>query len=277
MSDIEDIEDIIRDDFDKEYLLLLEEIESRFDTIKRHDLIRVTSWIKKLNQITSNKEWKRNRNLHALYLLDMILNNDFKEPYNKFPPEQHVPILSKTIVKSKLSGKFAKVLLPLEAKLNENASNHKSEKSHDDKKLDMIREEPRLTFTNENATYPQNNDVSPVYSSNQNVDQIEENPIFIELKSELEKIDINNRIEILLNSIEEKNNSLERVVLEKLCLEKLLSQAKDQVNIKNQETQEKQERTVKSTYNQTFGIKQDKKPKKVNSNTNNKLNRYRFI
>ena len=38
----------------------------------------------------------------------MILNNFFEEPYNKFAPEGPLPILSKTIVKSKLSPKFWK-------------------------------------------------------------------------------------------------------------------------------------------------------------------------
>jgi hypothetical protein len=38
----------------------------------------------------------------------MILNNYYEEPYNKFAPEGPLPILSKTIVKSKLSPKFWK-------------------------------------------------------------------------------------------------------------------------------------------------------------------------
>ena len=38
----------------------------------------------------------------------MILNNYYEEPYNKFAPEGPLPILSKTLVKSKLSPKFWK-------------------------------------------------------------------------------------------------------------------------------------------------------------------------
>lgn len=49
-------------------------------------------------------------------MLDMIINNDFLEPYNKFPPESHIPILNKTVVKSKLSNKFSMILQPLEHK-----------------------------------------------------------------------------------------------------------------------------------------------------------------
>ena len=38
----------------------------------------------------------------------MIINKHFEEPYNKFAPEGPIPVLSKTIVKSKLSNKFWK-------------------------------------------------------------------------------------------------------------------------------------------------------------------------
>ena len=60
-------------------------------------------------QVTNNKEWKKNRNLHAILLLDMILNNKMEAPYTKFPPEGPVPIISKSIVKSKLSNKFSEI------------------------------------------------------------------------------------------------------------------------------------------------------------------------
>ena len=49
----------------------------------KHTKIRIQSWCKKFCQIISNTNWKRNRNLHALSLLDMILNEKFEEPYNK--------------------------------------------------------------------------------------------------------------------------------------------------------------------------------------------------
>ena len=56
--------------------------------------------------MTNNYEWRKNRNLHAICLLDMILNNRFEEPYNKFPNDGPLPLLSKPIIKSKLSKKF---------------------------------------------------------------------------------------------------------------------------------------------------------------------------
>jgi hypothetical protein len=36
----------------------------------------------------------------------MVLNNKFETPYNKFPPEGSVPIISKALVKSQLSNNF---------------------------------------------------------------------------------------------------------------------------------------------------------------------------
>jgi hypothetical protein len=39
----------------------------------------------------------------------MIINNTFEAPYNKFAPEGSIPIISKSIVKSKLSNKFNQI------------------------------------------------------------------------------------------------------------------------------------------------------------------------
>ena len=68
--------------------------------------IRVISWLKKFSQVANNIEWKKNRNLHAIYLLDMLINKRLEEPYNKMPNDSPLPILSKTLIKSKLSSKF---------------------------------------------------------------------------------------------------------------------------------------------------------------------------
>jgi hypothetical protein len=65
--------------------------------------------LKKLCQVTNNIEWKKNRNLHAICILDMLLNNKVEEPYSKFPPDGPVAIISKSIVKSRLSSKFMEI------------------------------------------------------------------------------------------------------------------------------------------------------------------------
>ena len=92
----------------------------------KHAKIRIRAWCKKLCQITTNVNWKKNRNLHALSLLDMILNGRFEEPYNKFPPDGPLTFLSLPEVKSRLSNKilsYAKLVFDSpECKKNRNES-----------------------------------------------------------------------------------------------------------------------------------------------------------
>ena len=59
----------------------------------------------------------------------MILNNRFEEPYNKFPNDGPLPLLSKPIIKSKLSKKFWLYSQYLE---NENLINSEEEFSSSD-------------------------------------------------------------------------------------------------------------------------------------------------
>ena len=77
-------------------------------TLNKYEKIRIDSWIRKMSQLTNNHEWKKNRNLHAICLLDMLINKRVEEPYCRLPPEGPLPILSKTIIKSKLTSKFWK-------------------------------------------------------------------------------------------------------------------------------------------------------------------------
>ena len=94
------------DVYDKEYVSLITDIENLSHSLDKYARLRVESWCRKFSQVTNNKEWKKNRNLHAISLLDMLINNRFEEPYNKFPPDGPLPILSKALVKSKLTKKF---------------------------------------------------------------------------------------------------------------------------------------------------------------------------
>lgn len=108
------------DDYDKEFIQLLTgklkyflyfalyilDIDNLSQEVNKHTRLRIESWCKKLCQITNNYEWRKNRNLHAICLLDNILNDRYEEPYNKFPTEGSIPLLSKSVVISKLSKKF---------------------------------------------------------------------------------------------------------------------------------------------------------------------------
>jgi len=98
--------DNITDEYDKEFISLMLTIERKSESLNKYDKLRIKNWCKKLCQVTNNIEWKKNRNLHAICILDSVLNEHFEYPYNKFPPEGSVPILNKALVKSQLSKKF---------------------------------------------------------------------------------------------------------------------------------------------------------------------------
>ena len=76
--------------------------------MNKYTKIRIESWCKKLCQIINNINWKKTRNLYAIYLLDMIINDRYEEPFTKFAPEGNLPYLSRAITKSKLSQKIYK-------------------------------------------------------------------------------------------------------------------------------------------------------------------------
>lgn len=99
----------VTDDYDKEFIHLLIEIEKNSSILDKHQLLVLDKWCKKLCEITTNIEWKKNRNLHAIYLLDMILNNNIYIPYNKFPKFDVLPMISKSYIKSKLSDKIKEI------------------------------------------------------------------------------------------------------------------------------------------------------------------------
>ena len=84
------------------------EIEKYSKLLDKYSKIRISSWCRKISLNTNNQEWKKNRNLHAICLLDMLINNRIEEPYSRLPPDGPLPILSKTLIKSKLSPKFWK-------------------------------------------------------------------------------------------------------------------------------------------------------------------------
>jgi hypothetical protein len=91
--------------------------------------IRIINWCKKFTQVANNIEWRKNRNLHAIYLLDMLINKRLEEPYSKMPDDGPLPILSKTVIKSKLSSKFwekTKYIYEPNEKDNNNLQNEKN-------------------------------------------------------------------------------------------------------------------------------------------------------
>lgn len=73
------------------------------------DKFKITFKTKLLCMVTDNDDWKKNRNLHAIRILDMVLNSKIEEPYNKFPVNNELPLLSKIDVKIKLTDKIKQI------------------------------------------------------------------------------------------------------------------------------------------------------------------------
>ena len=130
--------DGITDEYDREFISLMITIEKKSEVLNKHDKLRIKSWCKKLCQVTNNIEWKKNRNLHAICILDSILNEHFEEPYNKFPPEGSVPILNKALVKSKLSKKFFEETIKMQNEEQFEQQNNEENQNYSDNNINNI-------------------------------------------------------------------------------------------------------------------------------------------
>ena len=158
----------ITDEFDKELVNLLLEIEKQTQKLKKHDQLRVKAWCKKLCQVTNNTEWKKNRNLHAICLLDNVLNEHFESPYNKFPPEGAVPMINKTLVKAKLSQKFLKSTITTQnPNVHQSNNNNNNTSNNNSNVSDCITNVNQLNPFQEQLVM-QNNKMGKVNNSNHN-------------------------------------------------------------------------------------------------------------
>ena len=149
----------------------------------------------------------------------MILNKRFEEPYNKFAPDGPIPILSKTLVKSRLSNKFWKCTQKLYEQINnqENEDNYIEE--NNDNNFENEEQNERLKGLNKNINKNTNNFNNErnyeIKNNKQDNSEIENMKMIIsKLQNDLNKKDL-----IIQNQKEEK------VKLEKRIdeLEKMLS------------------------------------------------------
>ena len=150
----------LTDEYDREFIALITDIEQRCRKLDKHDKLRIESWCKKLCQVTNNIEWKKNRNLHAISLLDMIINNRFEEPYKKFAPEGPIPVLSKTLVKSRLSNKFWKATQRIYDAVNNVNNNYEDDMYQQPQNMMMPQQQVNENkFENEFENYPVNQQI----------------------------------------------------------------------------------------------------------------------
>ena len=187
--------DNITDEYDKEFITLMVTIERRSEVLNKYDKLRIKNWCKKLCQVTNNVEWKKNRNLHAICILDSVLNEHFEYPYNKFPPEGSVPILNKALVKSQLSKKFFEEALKMQNEGQSESINNNNENN------------------NNNQNYRKN-----IQNQNYNVDNnmvINEgnDEIINEQKKQIERLNniIKKKDVEIMNWIDEKNKMAEYI------------------------------------------------------------------
>jgi hypothetical protein len=201
-------ENEITDEYDREFISLMLTIEKRSEKLNKYDKLRIRNWCKKLCQVTNNIEWKKNRNLHAICILDSILNEHFEEPYNKFPPEGSVPILNKALVKSKLTKKF------FEETLNMQRNEEKFEEQQNMENINENNEE----YENENESYNSKNIINNKnlrnmsnYNSNDNQNIKNQNiQIINEQKKEI------NRLNKLLR---ERDIEIDTLIKEKMQMQ----------------------------------------------------------
>lgn len=170
---------------------------------------------KKLCQITNNLEWKKNRNLHIICLLDMVINNNFEQPYNKFAPEGSIPVLSKTLVKSRLSQKFWKITQKIYEDMEQQKKNEEQGVPYQQPQKEPVEKSNTNTQklrAKKNIASQEDNNEQAKQPSN---DEIESMKILIKrLQNELEKKD-----EIIRKQKLEK----EKLMLRMEDLEKMLA------------------------------------------------------
>ena len=187
--------DNITDEYDKEFITLMVTIERRSEVLNKYDKLRIKNWCKKLCQVTNNVEWKKNRNLHAICILDSVLNEHFEYPYNKFPPEGSVPILNKALVKSQLSKKFFEEALKMQNEGQSESINNNNENNNNNQNY-------RKNIQNQN------------YNADNNMVINEGNDEIInEQKKQIERFNniIKKKDAEIMNLIDEKNKMAEYI------------------------------------------------------------------
>ena len=154
---------------------------------------------------------EKNRNLHAISLLNMIINNKIEEPYNKFPPTDYIPSISQPLVNSKLTNKFWKIAKNIfETAFKEDSiesNNKKSKKIIFNKNINPI---INIKKNNYQKKIINNNNINYKENKNNNINEEDEKRKYIEICKSL-KLKNDKYDEIILKQ-EEENESLVKKV-----------------------------------------------------------------
>lgn len=207
---MEDLDDIT-DEYDREFISLMITIEKKSDKLNKYDKLRIKNWCKKLCQVTNNIEWKKNRNLHAICILDAILNEHFEEPYNKFPPEGSVPILNKALVKSKLSKKFFEETIKMQ---NEEQKEQQNEEEDNNSNTAN-----NINLTNKKKFRNQNKNINKEINNN-NIEITDQNNIINEQQKEIERLN---------QALKEKEIEISTLIKEKGQMQKHIDELEQMI------------------------------------------------
>jgi hypothetical protein len=111
-----------KDNYDAEFVNLMLEIQNLIENFSKSDKLKINSWAKILCVPTKNIEFKKNRNLYAIKLLDNVYNGKLDEPFIKFVKGNELKLLNPILVKTQLSSNFLKHIKKYEE--NENIYNN---------------------------------------------------------------------------------------------------------------------------------------------------------
>ena len=130
-----------KDNYDSEFIKLLLEIQKLSENFSKSDKLKINSWAKKLCIPTMNIEFKKNRNLYAIKLLDNIFNNRFEEPFTKFAKDKELKLLDPILVKTQLSNSFLNYIKDFEEDINiyNNPNTYDNKKFKKKEKLKRIK------------------------------------------------------------------------------------------------------------------------------------------
>ena len=103
-----------KDNYDAEFVKLMVEVQNLIDDFCKSDKLKINSWAKKLCIPTINIEFKKNRNLYAIKLLDNVCNGKLEDPFTKFAKEKEIKLLDPILVKTQLTNKFLNYIKQLE-------------------------------------------------------------------------------------------------------------------------------------------------------------------
>ena len=207
---MEDLDDIT-DEYDREFISLMITIEKKSDKLNKYDKLRIKNWCKKLCQVTNNIEWKKNRNLHAICILDAILNEHFEEPYNKFPPEGSVPILNKALVKSKLSKKFFEETIKMQ--------NEEQKEQQNEEEDNNFNTANNTNLTNKKKFRNQNKNINKEINNN-NIEITDQNNIINEQQKEIERLN---------QALKEKEIEISTLIKEKGQMQKHIDELEQMI------------------------------------------------